>query len=35
MERTTFDAGGRAVELGSHVYPASRYAFEFQLLARP
>ncbi|MFE5076207.1 GntR family transcriptional regulator [Streptomyces halstedii] len=35
MERTTFDASGRAVELGSHVYPASRYAFEFQLLARP
>ncbi|GAA2980296.1 myo-inositol degradation transcriptional regulator [Streptomyces flavovirens] len=35
MERTTFDAGGRAVEFGSHVYRASRYAFEFQLLARP
>ncbi|MER5630444.1 GntR family transcriptional regulator [Streptomyces nitrosporeus] len=35
MERTTFDDGGRAVEFGSHVYRASRYAFEFQLLARP
>ncbi|MGF1340255.1 GntR family transcriptional regulator [Streptomyces flavovirens] len=35
MERTTFDAGGRAVEFGCHVYRASRYAFEFQLLARP
>ncbi|MDQ0793064.1 GntR family transcriptional regulator [Streptomyces sp. B1I3] len=35
MERTTFDAGGRAVEFGSHVYRASRYSFEFQLLARP
>lgn len=35
MERTTFDDKGRAVELGAHVYRASRYAFEFQLLARP
>ncbi|MEU1126658.1 GntR family transcriptional regulator [Streptomyces sp. NPDC005899] len=35
MERTTFDDGGRAVEFGSHVYRASRYLFEFQLLARP
>ncbi|MFJ8450354.1 GntR family transcriptional regulator [[Kitasatospora] papulosa] len=35
MERTTFDDGGRAVEFGSHVYRASRYAFEFQLLVRP
>ncbi|MFD9502233.1 GntR family transcriptional regulator [Streptomyces sp. NPDC060035] len=35
MQRTTFDDGGRAVEFGSHVYRASRYAFEFQLLARP
>jgi hypothetical protein len=24
-----------AVEYGTHVYRASRYAFEFQLLARP
>ncbi|MFE9906968.1 GntR family transcriptional regulator [Streptomyces clavifer] len=35
MERTTFDDGGRAVEYGSHVYRAARYAFEFQLLVRP
>ncbi|MFJ6349941.1 GntR family transcriptional regulator [Streptomyces sp. NPDC054835] len=34
MERTTFDATGRAVEFGSHLYRASRYSFEFQLLAR-
>ncbi|WP_184572963.1 GntR family transcriptional regulator [Streptomyces zagrosensis] len=35
MERTTFDDTGRAIEFGSHVYRASRYAFEFQLLVRP
>ncbi|MBB4895476.1 DNA-binding GntR family transcriptional regulator [Streptomyces olivoverticillatus] len=35
MERTTFDDTGRAVELGSHLYRASRYSFDFQLLARP
>ncbi|MEU5974780.1 GntR family transcriptional regulator [Streptomyces sp. NPDC047315] len=35
MERTTFDDTGRAVEHGSHIYRASRYAFEFQLLVRP
>ncbi|NJQ02805.1 GntR family transcriptional regulator [Streptomyces zingiberis] len=35
MERTTYDATGRAVELGSHIYRASRYSFEFQLLVRP
>ncbi|MFB7436713.1 GntR family transcriptional regulator [Streptomyces microflavus] len=34
MERTTYDDTGRAVEFGSHVYRASRYAFEFQLLMR-
>ncbi|OKJ17526.1 GntR family transcriptional regulator [Streptomyces sp. CB00316] len=34
MERTTYDDTGRAVEFGSHVYRASRYAFEFQLLVR-
>ncbi|MFI8519586.1 GntR family transcriptional regulator [Streptomyces sp. NPDC085481] len=34
MERTTYDATGRAVEFGSHLYRASRYSFEFQLLAR-
>ncbi|WP_328535915.1 GntR family transcriptional regulator [Streptomyces sp. NBC_00344] len=35
MQRTTFDATGRAVEFGTHTYRASRYAFEFQLLVRP
>ncbi|GAA3006645.1 GntR family transcriptional regulator [Streptomyces fulvorobeus] len=35
MGRTTFDDTGRAVEFGSHVYRASRYSFEFQLLVRP
>ncbi|WSQ64110.1 GntR family transcriptional regulator [Streptomyces sp. NBC_01216] len=35
MERTTFDDTGRAVEFASHLYRASRYSFEFQLLARP
>lgn len=35
MQRTTFDDTGRTVEFASHVYRASRYAFEFQLLVRP
>ncbi|MFE9571249.1 GntR family transcriptional regulator [Streptomyces sp. NPDC006692] len=35
MQRTTFDDTGRAVEFGSHIYRASRYSFEFQLLVRP
>lgn len=35
MERTTFDDTGRAVEFGSHLYRASRYSFDFQLLSRP
>jgi len=35
MRRTTYDDKGRAVEYGSHIYRASRYAFEFQLLVRP
>jgi len=35
MGRTTFDDTGRAVEFGSHIYRASRYSFEFQLLVRP
>jgi DNA-binding GntR family transcriptional regulator len=35
MGRTTFDDTGRAVEYASHLYRASRYAFEFQLLVRP
>ncbi|MGW6419813.1 GntR family transcriptional regulator [Streptomyces sp. NPDC055055] len=35
MERTTFDDTGRAVEYGSHLYRAARYAFEFRLMVRP
>ncbi|MFE9866517.1 GntR family transcriptional regulator [Streptomyces sp. NPDC005506] len=34
MERTTYDDTARAVEFASHVYRASRYAFDFQLLVR-
>jgi GntR family transcriptional regulator len=33
MERLTFDDHGRVVELGTHVYAASRYSFEISLLA--
>ncbi|MFE9685457.1 GntR family transcriptional regulator [Streptomyces sp. NPDC006285] len=35
MRRTAFDDTGRAVEYGTHVYRASRYTFDFQLLVRP
>ncbi|MBA2276356.1 MAG: GntR family transcriptional regulator [Chloroflexia bacterium] len=31
MTRTAWDVGGRAVEYGSHIYRASRYAFELTL----
>jgi DNA-binding GntR family transcriptional regulator len=31
MTRTAWDAEGRAVEFGSHLYRASRYSFEFAL----
>ena len=31
MSRTAWDAGGRAVEYGSHLYRASRYSFEISL----
>jgi DNA-binding GntR family transcriptional regulator len=34
MQRTAFDDTGRVVEYGTHLYRASRYAFEFQLLVR-
>ncbi|WP_261720041.1 GntR family transcriptional regulator [Streptomyces sp. FZ201] len=34
MQRTAYDDTGRAVEYGSHIYRASRYAFDFQLLVR-
>ncbi|MFB7916473.1 GntR family transcriptional regulator [Streptomyces sp. NPDC056061] len=33
-ERTTFDDTGRPVECGSHVYRASHYSFDLQLLVR-
>ena len=35
MQRTAYDDSGRAVEYGTHVYRASRYAFDFRLLVRP
>ncbi|WP_369204810.1 GntR family transcriptional regulator [Streptomyces sp. PU-14G] len=35
MQRTAYDDTGRPVEYGSHLYRASRYAFDFQLLVRP
>lgn len=34
MRRTAYDDRGRPVEFGSHLYRASRYAFEFRLLSR-
>ncbi|MEU3841087.1 GntR family transcriptional regulator [Streptomyces sp. NPDC028635] len=34
MRRTAYDDTGRAVEHGTHVYRASRYSFDFQLLVR-
>lgn len=34
MRRTTSDDTGRTVEYGSHMYRASRYSFDFQLLVR-
>ncbi|GGX76374.1 GntR family transcriptional regulator [Streptomyces anandii] len=35
MQRTAYDDTGRPVEYGTHVYRASRYAFDFRLLVRP
>ncbi|MDG9719027.1 GntR family transcriptional regulator [Streptomyces sp. DH24] len=35
MQRTAYDDTGRPVEFGTHIYRASRYAFDFQLLVRP
>ncbi|EGX57296.1 GntR family regulatory protein [Streptomyces zinciresistens K42] len=35
MQRTAYDDTGRPVEYGTHLYRASRYAFDFQLLVRP
>lgn len=34
MQRTAYDDTGRPVEYGTHIYRASRYAFDFQLLMR-
>ncbi|MFH8977061.1 GntR family transcriptional regulator [Streptomyces sp. NPDC017890] len=34
MTRTAYDDTGRPVEYGTHIYRASRYAFDFQLLVR-
>lgn len=34
MQRTAYDDTGRAVEFGTHIYRASRYTFDFQLLMR-
>ncbi|GAA3980063.1 GntR family transcriptional regulator [Streptomyces marokkonensis] len=34
MRRTAYDDTGRPVEYGTHLYRASRYAFDFQLLVR-
>ncbi|MFE2042839.1 GntR family transcriptional regulator [Streptomyces sp. NPDC059477] len=34
MRRTAYDVTGRPVEYGTHIYRASRYAFDFQLLVR-
>jgi len=33
MERTAYDASGRAIEHGQHVYLASRYSFSTTLFA--
>ncbi|WP_030897529.1 MULTISPECIES: GntR family transcriptional regulator [unclassified Streptomyces] len=35
MRRTAYDDTGRPVEYGTHIYRASRYTFDFQLLVRP
>jgi GntR family transcriptional regulator len=35
MQRTAYDDTGRPVEYGVHVYRASHYSFDFQLLVRP
>ncbi|WP_371101222.1 GntR family transcriptional regulator [Streptomyces sp. PU_AKi4] len=34
MQRTAYDDTGRPVEYGTHIYRASRYSFDFQLLVR-
>lgn len=34
MQRTAYDAGGRVIEVGDHVYRGSRYVFDTTLFAR-
>ncbi|MGC0336371.1 DNA-binding GntR family transcriptional regulator [Streptomyces sp. SLBN-8D4] len=34
MQRTAYDDTGHPVEYGTHIYRASRYAFDSQLLVR-
>jgi DNA-binding GntR family transcriptional regulator len=34
MERTAYDASGRAIEHGVHLYRASRYTFATTLFAQ-
>lgn len=33
MRRVSYDSAGRAIEFGSHVYPADRYSFEISLVS--
>ncbi|MFJ4535146.1 GntR family transcriptional regulator [Streptomyces tibetensis] len=35
MQRTAYDDTGRPVEYGTHIYRASHYSLDFQLLVRP
>ncbi|MGN3957465.1 GntR family transcriptional regulator [Streptomyces sp. WAC8370] len=35
VQRAAYDDTGRVVEYGTHLYRASRYTFDFRLLARP
>ena len=35
MRRIAYDDTGRAVDCGSHIYPAERYSFEMSLVAEP
>ncbi|MEU1004083.1 GntR family transcriptional regulator [Streptomyces tibetensis] len=35
MQRTAYDDTGRPVEYATHIYRASHYSFDFQLLVRP
>ena len=33
-QRTTYDANGRVIEYGNHIYRASRYSFETTLFSQ-